>query len=385
MSIQERTPPSSPEYTSRQYEYHMLDTPDKFVLEPFDQHRIEHSLAELSAMGFYGDANLEHALARKRVNNVDYTHPDNPATAELIRRVPGVEHWLELIPTPRALGPLYTPDMSALPNGHEIGDELRKWMIAIGDARGLRARVSMAEQLFTEKGQSNPAFGLPQRWLSLASGAAQSILNAAKNVADMSGKPPSVTLVDISSQALKDAQIYASDLAVDTDFTTERMNVLRRPGLDIAVRLGEAAMLRIADPAESTKLSRERLEPESYDAVEAIGILEYVKPEDWPYRYNKTLNLKMKQAGAVRFLKNAYRLVKPGGELVVGNMLDSHPQLGFTLNVVQWPHIQPRSVNQMMDIFDAAGLQGERHVYVPSYESQRVYALYRIHKPERES
>ena len=41
------------------------------------------------------------------------------------------------------------------------------------------------------------------------------------------------------------------------------------------------------------------------------------------------------QVNAATFLANAAQLVKPGGLLLVGNMRDTHPQLGFTLNVVQ--------------------------------------------------
>lgn len=383
MSIQEFVPAHTPEHGPKRYEYHEMDTPDAFVLEASEQQRIEQSLAELTEMGYYGDNDVQHALARKRVNNVDYMHPQNPATAELVRRVPGVENWLDLIPTPRALGPLYKPDMPVLPNGHEIGDELRKWMIAIGDARGLRARASMTEQLFGHIGGRMKS-GQRQRWASLASGAAQPISNAAREIRFRTGVAPEMTLVDISGEALHDAREYAHELGIEDSLTTERMNVLRMPGLDTVVGLGEKALLHLADFRDGSKLSQGHLDPEGYDAVEGVGILEYMKPEDWPYRYNKTLNLKMKQAGAVRFLKNSYRLVKPGGDLIVGNMLDTHPQLGFTLNVVQWPHIQPRSIDTMMDIFDEAGLEGERHVYVPSDASQQVYALYRIHKPELE-
>lgn len=71
-------------------------------------------------------------------------------------------------------------------------------------------------------------------------------------------------------------------------------------------------------------------------------------------------------------LANAAQLVKPGGLLLTGNMRDTHPQLGFTLNVVQWPHIQPRSIETMQRIVEAAGLGNWRvDVYCPMMASMR--------------
>lgn len=60
-------------------------------------------------------------------------------------------------------------------------------------------------------------------------------------------------------------------------------------------------------------------------------------------------------------------------------MLPTHPQLGFTLNVIQWPHIQPRSVEEVGSLIDDAGLDGERSVYLPD---DGVYAVYVVRKPE---
>jgi len=108
-----------------------------------------------------------------------------------------------------------------------------------------------------------------------------------------------------------------------------------------------------------------------------VGILEYLEPNDWTYTYNGVISTRRKQAGAVTFIRNAFECVKPGGVLITGNMLDSHPQLGFTMDVVQWPHIQPRSVAEMLAIFESAGLHGHIDVYLPT---DGVYAVYAIRK-----
>ena len=78
-------------------------------------------------------------------------------------------------------------------------------------------------------------------------------------------------------------------------------------------------------------------------------------------------------------MKNSFDLVKPGGLIIIGNMLDTHPQLGFTLNTIQWPHIQPRSVEQMTKLIAEAGIEGEIDVHIPQ---DGVYGIYTVRKAE---
>ena len=106
--------------------------------------------------------------------------------------------------------------------------------------------------------------------------------------------------------------------------------------------------------------------------------MEYLRADDWVYRYAKVVRGHRQMAGAVTFLRNAFEFVRPGGRLIFGNMRDSHPELAFTLNVVQWPHIQPRSLEHVMTIVTATGLHGSAEVYLPT---DGVYALYSITRP----
>lgn len=369
----------SVERTPSPYTLHEFDIPDMFVTD--QQPRIRESLAELEAMGFFGDTNLDHALRRKRLSAIDYT---NPATAELIARIPGVEHWLSLVPTAKALEPLYRPDISHLPNGHEIGPELYEWLANIVDAEGIRDRAERLKFIYHQR-TSEPA-GEPEEWLSLASGVAQPVLEAAKRAQEETGIAPSLTLADLDSGALDDARQYATELGLVDSVDFRRANILRRVGLDKAISPRDVALDSIqrmmAFRANRPPLSRKPFKKQGYKKVEAVGIIEYMGEEDWLYKYNQVVPMRTMMAGARTLLKNAYDLVRPGGSLIVGNMLMDRPQLPFTLNVIQWPHIQPRSIDDMMGIFDRAGLQGERHVYVSSNPSQRAYALYEHVKPE---
>jgi len=369
-----------PEF-SRDYQVHEVEGLDASTTP--EKGRIESSLSELESMGFYGDNDVQHALDRKRLSAIDF---NNPATKELIARIPGVEFWLALVPTAQALEPLYNPELEVLPNGHVIGPELREWLSNIADAIGIRNRALMLKGLLTAGSESlSPEKVADTRWLSLASGVAQPMLESAAALRTQTGEAPFMTLADLSASALEDAIVYGRDLGLNDRMTIERMNVLRRQGLDVPVKFHELAIdaiTRTRKPSVERSLSRNTLTPNSYDVVEAVGILEYLKQHDWQYRYNNVVNIRTVQAGAQRLLENAYRLVREGGDLIVGNMLVDRPQLGFTLNTIQWPHIQPRGIEEMMGMFDEAGLKGERHVYVAAEPSERIYALYRIHKPE---
>lgn len=146
------------------------------------------------------------------------------------------------------------------------------------------------------------------------------------------------------------------------------MNILRPQGLALPA---VDAQTNVAARALRRRVG---LEGAAYDAVDAVGILEYV-PEALSDESPTAL-----QVNAATFLANAAQLVKSGGLLLVGNMRDTHPQLGFTLNVVQWPHIQPRSIETMQRIVEVAGLGNWRvDVYCPD---DGVYAVYAMRRPE---
>jgi len=242
-----------------------------------------------------------------------------------------------------------------------VGHELREWFNNIADARGIRSRAHVMGELLRAQAE---ATAQPPRWLSLACGAAEPVFQVMRAVRDERLQVPRVTLADLDRGALELARTYAerSDLSCLT--TLVRANVLDLRGFG---KLANVLGWRSA----SDWLN-------GFDAVDAVGLLEYLKPDDWTYTYKGVISSKRKLAGAVTFLRNAFACVRPGGMLIVGNMLDTHPQLGFTLDVVQWPHIQPRSVSAMLEIFTTAGLEGHVDVYLPS---DGVYAIYAITKP----
>lgn len=305
-------------------------------------------------MGFYGDTSID--LDRRRPGNIDFA---NPATQRLIDEIPSVKDWLDLVPTAAALEPCYDPTMKTYASGKPISDEFRQWFANSSDGRGIRSRAAVFRQVAMYDALSRST---RSSWLSLACGAARPAISAVAAVREAGGPEPLISLVDVDPGSLDLARQYSAQHGV-TSVITRRMNVLERRGVVPAIPL---AGLWPTMPANS------------YDMVEAIGLLEYLNVDDWQYKYNKVIKTSRRMAGARTFLRNAYRLVKPGGLLVVGNMLTSHPQLGFTLNVIQWPHIQPRGVDEMLILMDEAGVHGDRQIYLPS---DGVYTIYTVRKP----
>lgn len=346
-----------------QWRIHPVPTCDRYQTSSHE--RITAELEALADMGFNGETDLTAAIKRQRIA-IDYT---NLATCELIARVPGVENWLELIPTAAALDLLYDPSIKQLANGKPVSPVVRDWACNILDAHGIRSRGKIVQDILAGHVMNQASLGAAeQQWVSLACGAAQPVCHALRHIKENGHAVPRVTLVDLDRSALRAAKTYAQAMKVKQSIDVRCMNILRPQGV---VMPAVDAQTNVAARALRRQVG---LEGAAYDAVDAVGILEYV-PEVLSDESPTAL-----QVNAATFLANAAQLVKPGGLLLVGNMRDTHPQLGFTLNVVQWPHIQPRSIETMQRIAGAAGLGDWRvDVYCPD---DGVYALYAMRRPK---
>ena len=346
-----------------QWRIHPVPMRDRYQTQSHEEVVVE--LEELTGMGFHGDCDLNAAIGRQRTR-IDDT---NPATHELIARVPGVENWLELIPTASALDLLYDPNTKQLANGKPVSPVVRDWACNILDAQGIRSRGEIVQDILTTQViDQAPPGATEQQWVSLACGAAQPVCHALRHIKESGNPTPRVTLVDLDRSALSAAQTYAQEMKARQFTDVCRMNILHPQGV---VMPAVDAQTNVAARALRRQVG---LEGAAYDAVDAVGILEYV-PEVLSDESPTAL-----QVNTATFLANAAQLVKPGGLLLVGNMRDTHPQLGFTLNVVQWPHIQPRSIETMQRIAGAAGLSDWHvDVYCPD---DGVYALYAMRRPK---
>lgn len=357
-------------YQPRDYRVHEYAYDDPFITDSFTE--VNNALEELSCQGlaYYGET--EPDLTRKRLSAIDRT--GNPATRALVEKLPTFGDWLDLVPTAAALDSLYNPTKETLANGKPMHPMMSEWLGNITDGRGIRSRAAVVGERLKEETLRHDR---PVEWLSLASGAAQPIVETAKSLANEYGVTPRITLVDKDQNALRLAEEYAASAGVTDTLETMNMNILRLQGMtqpDTGRRMHD-----LASRALSRTLRQRYLPSEKYDVVDAVGIVEYLKSDDWPYTYGNVIKTKTRLAGARRFLKNAYELVRPGGVLVIGNMLKSHPQLAFTLDVIQWPHIKPRAIDEVVQVLDEAELDGELDVYCPD---DGAYAIYQLRKPE---
>jgi hypothetical protein len=263
--------------------------------------------------------------------------PQNRYSEQAYRNRPALEAWrTRLVPTALALFVVQNPLEDRLPEGTKMDSDSRQWFIHANDAIGVRSRAKVLAAL-VEKYINNES---ENNWVSLASGAAIPVLEALRN-AKLDGQQVYLTLVDKDPVALR----WAETMAAQEGLTAgEQLTLLRRDLVHTLVR-NEDLLLELGD--------------HQAELVDALGIFEYFNDAD-----------------AAIFLQRALRLVRPGGAVIVSNMLTSSPQIDFVLRCIGWEHIFPRSLQQLQDIHLAAGVPVENvTVIVPK---DGVYAVMEI-------
>lgn len=267
---------------------------------------------------------------------------------------PGMRDWRrELVPNAEALIPMQRPDITNLPlyrvfsrageivdikGGQEVDEVARSFYTDALDSIGIRTRAAVMSD--TARRYVQP--GEHSKWVSLACGAALPVLEALK-VVSRNGADAHLTLVDYNQGTLLTAQEMAEGggLVEGDQFSIKNRNL-------------------VTDMIISDKFVQEYGE-ESAAMVDALGIFEYFNDER-----------------SAAFLHNSYRLVKPGGALVIANMLSSRPELDFNQRGIGWPKIYPRSIKEIIDIVAAAGIDtGAVTVTIPE---DGVYGVVEIKK-----
>ncbi|MBC7943150.1 class I SAM-dependent methyltransferase [Candidatus Saccharibacteria bacterium] len=299
-------------------------------------------------------ANLDQQLRQ----NLDWQAPQvvdgeldrtslNPVSAWLYgENFPCLTEWRESVPSASALSNLYLPQETHLPgnindgdglfNGTEIDTTTHSFFLNGLDCIAIRTRAQLMKMIASRTISKDEA---KTHWVSLACGAAIPVFETLGD----SHADVRLDLVDVDPDALEFAKRFAlkHSLVEGEDFTLFNRHLVR----DLIV---------------TDKLVAELGENEA-DMVDMMGIFEYFKPEP-----------------AAVMLKNAFRLVKPGGVLVLANMLSTRPQLDFNLRGVGWPYIKPRSLEEISEIILGAGLSlDDAEVYIPK---DGIYAVVEIRK-----
>ncbi len=240
--------------------------------------------------------------------------------------------WRSDIPSAAALHPLYEP-LLTLGDGSPLDTPASRVFTHSLDGRGIRSRGAVLSWLLSSG-------GLDGSWASLACGAARPVCTAL--VAEQrAGRSTSAAVLDWDADALLLAEATATSLGVADRVTTHRVNVLKASAV------------------------RDIIDAESCSSVECLGFFEYL-----PVRES------MGRVDAAGFMALAYSLVAEGGQLVFANMLDTHPELPFTMHAVRWPMIVPRNVDEILRIVDMAGISRSAvELWLPE---DGVYAVVRV-------
>ena len=263
--------------------------------------------------------------------------PQNRYSEQAYRNRPALTAWrTRLVPTALALFVVQNPLEGRLPEGTKMDSDSRQWFIHANDAIGVRSRArvlgALVEKYIHNEGENN--------WVSLASGAAIPVLEALRN-AKLDGQQVYLTLVDKDPVALSWAETLAAQEGL---IVGEQLTLLRRNLVNTLVR-NEDLLLELGE--------------HQAELVDALGIFEYFNDAD-----------------AAIFLQRVLRLVKPGGGVIVSNMLTSSPQIDFTLRCIGWEPIFPRTLQQLQDIHIAAGVPVENVTVVVPKDG--VYAVMEI-------
>lgn len=250
---------------------------------------------------------------------------------ELLDENPTIAQWKKYMTTAMALYPLQRPDAQTLLDGTEINEAARELFLYGQDSIGIRSRGAIFGKLLSE------GDGQIHTIASLACGAAVPECDAIKN---MIHKPRSV-FVDWNEEALQHAEEIAQEAGLGKDqYQPVRIDLIK----DFMY----------------ARTTHEALPEEGFEMVDALGITEYFN-----------------DSRVQTFLLKAYSLVKPGGSLVFGNMLDTHPTIQFNQQVVGWPDITPRSVDRLIKIASQITSPDKVTVYLPE---DGVYAVVEIAK-----
>jgi hypothetical protein len=263
--------------------------------------------------------------------------PQHEYSEQAFRHRPALLAWrTRLVPSALALFAVQNPLEDKLPEGTVMDSASRQWFIHANDAIGVRSRAQVLATLVDKYIHND----IESDWVSLASGAAIPVLEALR-AAKLDGQKVHLSLVDEDPVALRWAETMAAQQGL---IVGEQITLLRRHLVHHLIRNDDLVL---------------ELGEQQAELVDALGIFEYFNHDD-----------------AITFLKHALRLVKPGGAVIVSNMLTTSPQIDFALRCIGWRQLFPRSLQELQDIHIAAGVPPDRVTVVVPKDG--VYAVMEV-------
>lgn len=272
--------------------------------------------------------------------------PDNEVALQLYSD-PVIFEWGKDMMEAKALIPLQRPLDEKLPGmfdvetgeyteGLPVSEQAQKFFLSGLDAVAIRSRAKVMMETVEPYMDRKDSL----EWTSIACGAALPVFEILEKQKNATG---SVRFFDINQEALAHLHKYAKlyDLPESLEYSSHESNIIK----DLLV---------------SDKLIDE-VGIDSQDVVDMMGIFEYFD-----------------QKASAKLLSQAYRMVAPGGVLIIGNMLKDRPQMEFNRRGVGWPNIFPRTLEDIRAILDASGVNSDA-VTVRTAQDE-VYAVVEIKK-----
>jgi hypothetical protein len=290
---------------------------------------------------------IEHQMLKQGYSPVDEgrheatsSEEHNPFTRAWTAapEVEGVRLWRDLVPTAEALEYLTHPYVGRMITNQRgesvpISKESALQMRFVDDAVAIRDRAVAMQSIAEEHLERFALSDEEIKWLSLASGTAEPAIAAAQAVKERHGLHVNLVLADLDSNALAHVEENARRYGFEDRVTTLRANIV--------------------SPKLTDKLAQATNDPDQqYDVVENMGFEEYL-PQDGD-KMGAFKGSKLPQAS--EFTKLAYSFVKPGGILISGNMVWPRPQSDYVFGIVDWPVINARSEEEILNVYKEAGI-----------------------------
>ncbi len=225
----------------------------------------------------------------------------------------------------------------------------RDFLVGVIDSRAVQTRADTAVNMAKERIVSRPEQfnGREIVCASLACGSAGPIYELAKSLSENGAQIGKLILVDNSPMALASAISLARSQGVDDRIEYHRRNLFRN---NLTTYLGH----------------------KSIDFVDLLGLIDYFPVE--LTGNNGKVHYPLKA-----LLEDVRNVMRPGGMVLVGNMLNIRPQQSFFKKV--WPDLHQRGIGEMLSIIANAGYDPSKvQVRIPGREG--VYAIYGIPIPE---
>ena len=312
-----------------------LDRTDRFEKQIGD-----HPEWQATHLGVEANGEIEGAL---------YIDPSNLAAVDLYfedGRETQMFEWGHQMMKASALEPLQNLSKGGqfLSAGHLDRRSLERFTYTT-DGIGLRSRQHIYADLLVQRAIEAPVDTL--RIVSLGSGASVPNVEASERIEQEAGKRIEWQLFDLDPGALEKAQQITNkaQLHLSTFDFGPLSNDPKQPGF-----------------AGRSYIEARHIENESLDAVDALGLWEYLKPSE-----------------AKMFLKMMYPKLKPGATMIVSNMRKKRPHLKYNMIAVGWPAVIMRTDEDLLDIVGAAEIPYEQvRLTTPS---DGVYTVMEIRKP----